>query len=203
MILPEYDVIIFDFRGHGKSGGIYTWSAKEDMDLDAVMDYAKDSGYKHIGILAFSLGAAAALNEAAHREGIDSMVLMSCPSNFQNIDFRFWEPGMLADLKDNIDCKWEGKGAKTASIFMKKEAPIDSVRCIKNTAIFFIQGDNDWIVNVRHAKKLYNAAITNMKKLEIIKSGLHAERLLQFHYDIMRKMILDWFSETLRHQKVI
>ena len=197
MLLPEYDVIIFDFRGHGKSGGLYTWSAKETQDLDAVMDYAGSLGYKHIGILAFSLGAAVAVNEAAKRDNIDSMVLVSCPSSFQNIDFRFWEPGMFFDLKDNIDCKWEGKGARTVSIFMKKEAPINSVRLIKNTAILFIQGDNDWIINVRHAKKLYDAAVTK-KKLEIIKGGFHAERLLQFHYDTMRNMILDWFSKTLR-----
>lgn len=59
MLLGKYDVIIFDFRGHGKSGGKYTWSAKEDLDLNAVVDYAKLCGYKHIGILAFSLGAAA------------------------------------------------------------------------------------------------------------------------------------------------
>lgn len=196
MLLPVYDVIIFDFRGHGKSTGLYSWSAKERLDLDSVVDYAVSKGYKRIGILAFSLGAAVALNEAAYRNDINSMVLISCPSSFQNIDYCFWEPGMFSDLKDNIDCKWIGKGARCASLFMHKEAPIDSVRRIKNTGLFFIQGDSDWVIKARHAKKLYDAAIAE-KKLEIIKGGLHAERLLQFHYEEMRKMILDWFSKTL------
>jgi len=196
MLLPNYDVIAFDFRGHGGSSGLYTWSSKEYLDLDVVADYAVASGYKRIGILAFSLGAAVAVNEAALRDDIDSMVLISCPTRFQSIDYRFWEPGMFSDLKENIDSKWEGKGAKFTNIFMKKEAPVDSVRSIRHTAMFFIQGDNDWVIRPTHAKKLYDAATTE-KKLKIVKGGLHAERLLQFHYDEMKDMILDWFSKTL------
>jgi pimeloyl-ACP methyl ester carboxylesterase len=197
MLSDNYDVIIFDFRGHGKSGGKYTWSAKEGLDLDAVMDYAVSCGYKHIGILGFSLGAAVAINEAAVRNDIESMVLISCPSSFQGINFHFWEPAMFSDLKDNIECKWDGKGARTEHIFMKKTDPMDSVRLIKNTAVFFIHGGDDWVIKDYHAKKLYDAAGTK-KKLEVIKGGLHAERLIQFHYDGMRDVILDWFSKTLK-----
>jgi fermentation-respiration switch protein FrsA (DUF1100 family) len=160
------------------------------------MDYAVLQRYERIGILAFSLGAAAAINEAAVRPGIDSMVLISCPSRFNNIDFHFWEPAMFTDLKDNIESKWEGKGARFSNIFLQKQAPIDSVGRIEHTALFFIQGDNDWVVKERHAKKLYKAATTK-KKLEIIKGGYHAERLLQFNYNEMRNLILEWFSETL------
>jgi len=196
MLLPEYDVIIFDFRGHGKSAGIYTWSAKEHLDLDAVMDYAGSQHYEHIGILAFSLGAATAINEAAVRPDIDSMVLVSCPSKFQNIDYHFWEPAMFADLKDNIESGWEGKGARFSNIFLQKQAPIDSVRSIKHAALFFIHGDNDWVIKARHSKKMYESAATK-KKLEIIKGGYHAERLFQFQYNEMSDSILEWFSETL------
>lgn len=197
MLSARYDVISFDFRGHGKSGGVYTWSAKEDLDLDAVINYAKSCGYKHIGILAFSLGAAASINEAAVRGDIDSMVLISCPSRFQHINFNFWELGMFSDLKDNIDCKWEGKGARAGSIFLKKKDPIDSVRLIKSTPILFIHGDADWVVKSRHSERLYAAATTE-KRIEIVKGGLHAERLLQFHYESMRDIILDWFARTIK-----
>lgn len=196
MLLPEYDVIIFDFRGHGKSTGLYTWSSKEYLDLDAVIDYAGSQHYEHIGILAFSLGAAIAINEAAVRPGIDSMVLVSCPSKFNSIDYHFWEPAMFVDLKDNIESGWEGKGARFSNIFLQKNDPIDSVGRIKHTALFFIHGDDDWVIKARHAKKLYEAAITR-KKIEIIKGGYHAERLFQFNYDEMRNSILEWFSETL------
>ncbi|MCX5665870.1 MAG: alpha/beta hydrolase [Candidatus Omnitrophica bacterium] len=197
MLTPEFDVMIFDFRGHGKSGGVYTWSAKENLDVDAVASYAAQQGYKKIGILAFSLGAAAAVNDAATRNDIKSMVLINCPSAFNSIDYHFWEPGMWVDLKDNIDSKWEGKGAKTGNIFIAKESPLDNIGRIKDTSIMFISGDKDWIIKPRHSAKLYDAA-KGYKKIEIIKGGFHAERLIQYQYEIMRDLIIDWFSRTLR-----
>jgi len=196
-ISSKYDVIIFDFRGHGKSGGKYTWSAKEDADVNAVLDYAVKTGYKHIGIVAFSLGAASAVNTVSARDDIDSMVLISCPTKFEAIDYHFWEPGMFYDLKDNMECGWEGKGARADNIFIHKEKPIESIGLIKHAAILFIHGDSDWVIKDRHSRKLY-AATKSKKGIEVIKGGFHAERLIEFHGDRMQKLILDWFSDTLK-----
>ena len=104
---------------------------------------------------------------------------------------------MLSDLKDNIDCGWEGKGARVSNIFIPKQKPIKSIKEIKTTAVLFIHGDRDWVVKERHSEKLYYAARVH-KKLEIVKDGLHAERLIQFHPDRMQKLILNWFSHTLK-----
>lgn len=197
MVKGSYDVIIFDFRGHGDSGGKYTWSAREGRDLEAVLQYADGQGYKNIGIVAYSLGAAVSVNVAASRSDIKSMVLISCPSKFNMIDFHFWESGMFSDLKDNIECKWEGKGVRAGSMFYLKKDPIDSIKTVSNTAILFIHGDKDWIIDERHSKKLYDAAASGTKKLEVIKGGLHAERILQSCPEKVQKLILDWFSETL------
>ncbi|MDO8536534.1 MAG: alpha/beta fold hydrolase [Candidatus Omnitrophota bacterium] len=197
ILSTEFDVIIFDFRGHGKSGGVYTWSAKENFDVDAVVNYAASLGYKKIGVLAFSLGASAAINEVATRSDVSSMVLISCPSKFSAIDYHFWEPGMWADLRDNINCKWKGKGARVGSILLPKSDPIDIIGNIKNTAMLFIHGDKDWVIKSRHSKMLYDKAGA-YKGIEIIKGGFHAERLIEFHYARMSSLILGWFSKTLR-----
>ncbi|MFA6079544.1 MAG: alpha/beta fold hydrolase [Candidatus Omnitrophota bacterium] len=197
LVSPVYDVIAFDFRGHGQSEGRFTWSAKESMDVDAIVDLAKAEGYKHIGIVAFSLGAASAINAAAGRTDIESMVLISCPIRFRNVDFHFWEPEMFIELKDDILNKWQGKGARTANIFMHKKDPIDTVRQIDHTAILFIHGDRDWLIKDRHSKKLFDAA-NPPKEIETIRGGLHAERLVQFYPDKMKELILNWFSKTLK-----
>jgi len=195
-ISSGYDVIVFDLRGHGESGGKFTWSAKEHNDLNAVIDYAKAEGYKDVGVVAFSLGAASAINAASARDDIGSMVLISTPSSFKMVNFHFWEPGMFSDLKDNIECKWEGKGARCGSIFTPKKRPIDTVGSIKTTPILFIHGDRDWLVKDCHSRKLYEAARV-YKKIEIIEGGLHAERIIQSNPGMMKELILDWFSETL------
>jgi pimeloyl-ACP methyl ester carboxylesterase len=197
ILSSKYDVIVFDFRGHGMSGGRYTWSAKEDIDVDAVLDYARSQGYRHIGIVAFSLGAAAAVNSVASRDNVDSMVLISCPSSFRMIDFHFWEPEMFVDLKDNIECKWEGKGARACNILLPKKDPIDTIKNIKHAAILLIAGDKDWVIKDHHSKMLYTVA-TEPKKLEIIKGGGHAERLIQAYPQKMKDLILGWLSETIK-----
>jgi pimeloyl-ACP methyl ester carboxylesterase len=196
LVSPPFDVMIFDFRGHGKSGGTFTWSAKESMDVDAIVNRAKEYGYKHIGILAFSLGAASAINDAAHRSDIESMVLVSCPTRFKMVDFHFWEPGMFFDLIGDFATGWDGKGARTSNIFMPKDDPIDTIKKIGLTPVLFIHGDNDWVIKDRHSRKLYEAA-PGYKEIEIIRGGLHAERLIEFHEEKMKKLIDGWFSRTL------
>ena len=49
------DLISFDFRGHGKSSGIYTFTSKESEDIKSVVNYAKKT-YKRVYLTGFSLG---------------------------------------------------------------------------------------------------------------------------------------------------
>lgn len=197
LISSNYDVIIFDFRGHGDSGGRFSWTAKEHLDVKAVLDYTKSQGYKEIGILAFSLGAMASVNAISTNGDVQSMVLISCPYKFSKIDYHFWKPEMFSDLKDNIECNWEGKGARTTHIFKRKPKTIRKIAKIKRVPILFIHGDKDWVIKAYHSQKLYDAAIT-YKKIEIIKGGLHAERLIQLCPDKMKSLILNWFAKTLK-----
>ena len=199
MVSKDYDTIAFDFRGHGDSSGEFSWSAKEYLDLEAILDYAEAQKYKKIGILAFSLGAAASIIVASRHKNIASMILISCPTSFWGIDYHFWEPEMLSDLKDNIDCEWEGKGARITSLIMPKPKAIDNIGKIKNTPILFIHGDSDWVIKDYHSRRLFDATKT-YKRLEIIKKGLHAERIIQQYPERMEGMILGWFTDTLQEK---
>lgn len=197
IVIGSRDVIIFDFRGHGESGGKFTWTAKEPLDLEAVLDYAVGCGYKKIGILGFSLGSAISIIVAAKRPEIKSMVLISTPCNFWDIDYHFWEPEMLSDLKANLECNWEGKGARIDHIFMDKERPIDSMPAIKDTAILLIHGAKDWVIKDYHSKKLCDASRVAKKKLEIISDGLHAERIIEQYPERIKELVSEWFDKTL------
>ena len=201
LISSEYDAIIFDFRGHGNSEGEFSWTVKEHLDVQAVIDYAQAQNYKEINIVAFSLGAAASVNAVSARDGVNSMVLISCPYEFGKIDCHFWEPEMLLDLKENIECGWEGKGARTTNIFLKKPKPIKAIAKIKHIPILFIHGDRDWVIKDYHSQKLYDAAKTYNKKIKIIEGGFHAERLIQQYPTQMKNLILEWFSQSTKQDK--
>ena len=91
-IAVHYDVVAFDFRGHGKSSGLFTWTSKECADLKAVIDYVKTCGYISIGLMGFSLGAAISLLETAKNPDINTVIAVSAPYDFWKIDYHFWKP---------------------------------------------------------------------------------------------------------------
>ncbi len=199
IVLKEYDTLNFDFRGHGKSLGRFTWTAKEHLDLETVIAYAKEQGYSSVGLIGFSLGAAVTINTASCIPGVRSMILVSAPFSFWDINYHFWEPAMLSDLKDNFKYCWQGKGVRAGNLFLRKPKPLTRISHIKDIPIMFVHGTRDWIIKPYHSRKLYSAyeVPEKMKKLVIINGGLHAERLIQQDREGMEKLFLEWFHKTL------
>ena len=97
----QYDVLIMDFRGHGKSGGLFYWTSKEYLDLKAVLGYAR-TRYQKIGVIGFSLGAATSIITASQTDGIDTVISISAPSEFEKIECRFWELNVENDIFYNL-----------------------------------------------------------------------------------------------------
>ena len=38
-LFVNYDVLLFDLRGHGGSSGFFTWTSKEGLDVKAILNY--------------------------------------------------------------------------------------------------------------------------------------------------------------------
>jgi len=192
----HYDVVAFDFRGHGKSSGLFTWTSKECADLQAVIAYVKNCGYGSIGLMGFSLGAAICLIEAAQDQDIKTVIAVSAPYDFWKIDFHFWKPGMLDDLKLNLGFKAKGKGVRPGNPWQLKIAPIDIVDRISPRPVLFIHGAKDWLIDPKHSQELYKKA-KEPKKLVILPKIGHAETMFDQEPDLFMKPCLDWFSEYL------
>jgi len=195
-ISKEYDVIVFDFRGHGKSSDVFTWTAHEQKDLRAITAYAKANHYAKIGVIGFSLGAAVALIEASCQKNIDSVIAVSCPADFGGIDFHFWEKDMWEDLKLNLGIKGRGKGVRPGDLFLKKIRPMDIVAKISPTPVLFFHGEKDWLIKPSHSQRLFETA-QEPKALTIMKDGGHAERMFDAFPDQFMKTCRDWLKETL------
>lgn len=195
-LVEGHDVIAMDFRGHGKSGGFFDWTAKECQDLEAVLGYAQEY-YKKIGVIGFSLGAATSIITASKSDRINSLIAVSAPSQFNKIDFQLWKMGIMENIYYNVFQEGRiGKGIKPGKPWLKKTKPIDVVGRIK-IPILFVQGDHDWLIQPWHAQKLYERATSPNKKLEIIKSGTHAEYLFRSYPELMIKIINEWFKKTM------
>ena len=183
----EYDVIMFDFRGHGKSSDVFTWTALEQKDLRAIIAFAKENNYAKIGVIGFSLGAAIALIEASCQKSIDSVIAVSSPADLGSINYHFWEKDMWADLMLNFGIKGQGKGVRPGSPSLQKIRPVDIVNKISPTPVLFIHGEKDWLVKLSHSQLLFDRA-KDPKALTIIKDGGHAERMFDAFPDQFMKI---------------
>lgn len=188
-----YDVVTMDFRGHGRSGGLYTFSAREGADLDAVLRWAAER-YQCIGVIGFSLGGAIAMNTLArHPTAVRTLVAVSAPSSFEEIEFKFWTPEAMRTGLQGLE---PGAGCRPGNPLLPKERPIDMIRKCQGLPMLFIHGTRDVIVGVQHSHRLY-AAAAEPKRLEIVQGGSHAEALFRDDPARFTSLIRSWLAQTL------
>lgn len=193
-LLEDYDVIMFDFRGHGKSQGVFFWMSREALDLEAVLDYAA-AQYAKVGLIGFSLGGATSINVLSKSDKADSLVVISAPSAFEKVDFRFWKLDLENDIVYNLGKGGKGKGVRPGPFWLKKIKPVDVIENVK-APILFIHGDKDWVVDHKHSVKLFEKT-KSRKELKIIKNGPHAEYLMRKNSKELLDSIKEWFRKTL------
>jgi len=187
------DVVAMDFRGHGRSGGLYTFSALEGADLEAVLDFAR-ARYQRIGILAFSMGAAIAINTVSqHQDAVQSLIAVSAPCAFEEIEFKWWTPEAMRTGLQGLEA---GAGCRPGSLFLKKERPVDHIQHLAPMPSLFVHGTHDVIVGVEHSRRLY-AAAREPKHLELIEGGSHAEALFRDDPSRFAQLVNAWFTKTL------
>lgn len=197
-LIDEYDVVMFDFRGHGKSSGLFSWMAKEELDLEAVLTYVKKR-YERIGLIAFSLGASIGINFLSANDIVDSFIAISAPCEFEKIDYCFWKLDLENDILYNLGEGKVGKGVRPGPFWLKKAKPIDSVSRIK-CPVLYIHGNKDWVVGCRHSEKLYTNT-RSQKELKIIRGGSHAEYLLRRgSQEEVLGLIKEWFKKSIGGQ---
>ena len=188
-----YQAVIFNFRGAGESTGdfdIIGWVE----DLKGVLDYlfTIPNSPHRVALFGFSAGAAVGIYAAAHDNRVNSLLLCGCPADFDSVVSekranQFLEharevgiittPGFPPNRFDWV------KGFQDIR-------PEHWIGQIKSTPKLFLHGDNDEVVSVDHAFRLYEKA-QEPKDLIIIKNGGHRLRL----NDEAMNSALEWLKK--------
>jgi len=187
-----FDFVAMDFRGHGRSTGGYTFGAKEMLDLEAVLAWARPQ-WARIGVLGFSMGGTIALNEVAEHHNADSVVAVSALMAFEEVENRWWDPRALQMALNNWDPRC---GVRPGNPLLPKPAPRDRVDRLAPIPVLFIHGTEDPIVALRHSEVLF-AKAREPKRLEIISGGGHAEELFRQFPERFVTLVTDWFAQSL------
>ena len=190
----NFDVISMDFRGHGRRGGFYTFTAKECKDLDTVVAYASEKHNK-IFIIGFSLGAGLALMYAAGHSELYGVIAVSPHARFYGIENHMWHPNAWIPtlFKKFEPSRWFS--IRPASPFLKKTNPIEIVDKI-NVPVLFIAGAKDKTVYPHHTKELFDKALCD-KSFKLYENGIHAEDIFMDEKQDSFNLCDEWIKAQL------
>lgn len=192
-----FSVIMFDYRAEGNSPGkIVSVGEFETRDLIGAVDYAKKLGYKKIGVIGYSMGAATAI-EAAEKD--TSILAVIADSPFANLQ---------TYLKKNLS-KWSGlpNWPFTPQILWEmkvfhgldasKVNPAKSLQHWKPRPLLLIAGTADKEIPMSNSVQLYNIVKSDTNdKIWIVKGARHVKAWDVNHNKYDQK-ITGFFKEYL------
>ncbi len=186
----KHDVIVMDFRGHGRSSGFYTFTSMELLDLQTVVDFAKKS-YESVYLAGFSLGAGLSVLYGAMKNDVDKIVAVSAPSDFYKIENFMWHPNAwIPTFKKFEPKRWIS--VRPSVVIRKKVRPVDVVDKLTIPTLF-VCGARDVTVKPWHTKLLYERAVCE-KRLEVFENGIHAEDLFLDEPERFLAMVFAWLD---------
>src|SRR5262249_2464881 len=170
-------VVTFDFRGHGRSGGVSTGGDKEIKDVDVAVGYARELGYKRIAAVGFSVGGADVLRAGGLIGGRGAVVSVSSPGRWY---YRGTRPMRLVHLaiQNRVGRLITKKVLNTRISGGKWDpvplAPDDAAALISPIPLLVVHGDKDSYFPVEHGQRIFDAA-KEPKELWIEPGFGHAE----------------------------
>jgi dipeptidyl aminopeptidase/acylaminoacyl peptidase len=192
-----YNVLMFDFRGHGRSEGQrVSMGSYERQDLLGAVDYLQSRGIDRVGVLGFSMGGAVAMATAPHSEAIRAVISdggFACLSGTIAAGVRDQGlPSFLASLAGHLIV---GLMGLRLGCSLSEADPIRWVDKIAPRALFIIQGALDPFVTVEEARQLY-AAADQPKEIWIVPEAGHRQAD-RHHPEEYRHRVLAFFDQWL------
>jgi dipeptidyl aminopeptidase/acylaminoacyl peptidase len=179
-----YNVLMFDFRGHGRSEGQHvSMGYHERQDLLGAVDYLQSRGIDRVGVLGFSMGGAVAMATAPQSEAIRAVVsdggfarlsdTIAAGVRERSPSSRSGQglPGFLASMVGHLIVWLMGLRLGCS---LSEADPIRWVDRIAPRALFIIHGALDPFVAVEEARELY-AAAGEPKEIWIVPEAGHRE----------------------------
>jgi uncharacterized protein len=167
-----FDVLTYDARGHGTSGGESTLGDHEQHDVAAAVELAREHNDKVV-LVGASMGAIAALRYAAIDPDLAGVVTVSCPSQWRlprNVR------GILAAAMTRTPPgrKLTSRlvGVRVANRWTNPEPPLALVPRVK-APFAIVHGTADHFIPVRDAIELHEAT-RGPSHIEIVAGLGHA-----------------------------
>jgi pimeloyl-ACP methyl ester carboxylesterase len=167
------DVLAYDARGHGASGGATTLGDDEHLDVAAAVDTIEPSG-RPVVLVAASMGAIAALRYAAsHPSAVAGVVAVSCPARWRlPRNARGVASALLTHTAFGRGMARRHMGVRIAPHAARSAPPVDVVATMA-TPVAFVHGRDDPFIAPDDATLLH-AAAHDPRRLDLVDGLGHA-----------------------------
>lgn len=187
---PYYNLLLFDFRYLGQSGGHFSTAGKNEvLDLQAALQYLASRGIHEVGVWGFSLGGSVALMTAPQAPQIKAMVVESAYARLDWMANEYYRLPVLKYVLAELTRFW-------AWLFLhfdiKDVAPIKSAEKL-TIPILLIYSQQDNVVPFEHAILMQNTLSHRQNyKFIIVEEALHGETIKDY-----QKIIKQFFDANL------
>ena len=190
----------FNFRGTGESGGDFSlpgWT----KDLGTVLDAAVEAegpfegcDPRRVALMGFSGGGAVSVVCAARRGGLSAVATLSAPADFTRLMTREGIGAFIAHARAIGIIRDPGYPPSEEGYYQEMLAcdPAREVGRLAPVPLLVVHGDQDDLVPVEEARRLY-AAASEPKELYVVEGGGHK---LRFNPEAMDKAV-SWLLERL------
>ncbi|WP_432665885.1 alpha/beta fold hydrolase [Wukongibacter baidiensis] len=195
-----FNVVLYDMRGHGESGGRNsTFGYYEKDDLELVVKHIKKKYPDGIlGIHGYSRGAAAALLHAGVYNKDNNISFYIIDSSWSDLRGKFvyqnefvYENEEYSNLEYSFILTYGNIVTRIRSGFWFGEAsPINYIGNVQ-TPIMFIHGKKDDVIPFEMTQELYDKK-SGIKKMHILKHSGHRRSIILY-----KNVVYDFLDEIL------
>lgn len=171
-----YNVMLWDQRAHGKSGGHFlTYGYHEKYDVSKAIDWleARNPGLR-TGIYGNSMGGAIAIQSLAGNPGLCFGLIESTFTDLPAVANAYGRRMSGLPLPQFLSDYVLYRAGKIADFEPFTVRPVDAAKKATQP-IMHIHGDADANINVSHAHRLFGAYASDDKTLYIVENGDHAD----------------------------
>jgi fermentation-respiration switch protein FrsA (DUF1100 family) len=190
------DVFTLDVRGHGESGGAFTWGVREPADV-ATLARRLRRKYARVGGVGFSFGGYHVGAAAARFQVFDAVAMVATPSSFFIVDRHF----LLRGIVRSVRAVRNRRGTLRRFSIVPPRGPrrptaAEIVAGIAPAPLLIAHGTADWLLGTHHARDLFDRA-TNPKSLLLVQGGSHAEGMMIAHPDALSRPLAEFLDRHL------
>lgn len=191
-----YDVAALDFRGHGDSGGSYSFGASEALDLKAVLDelVGEAKPYRRFAILGLSLGGSIAADTLSRFTDLPcrALAMISSPADLKSLRPRPWTAAAIRQVSLRNVTRMPRMSA--ANVFAQRPGVAEALSRLSIPKLI-ITAEGDWLVDPSQGRILADAAADPVEYVHLdLPGNLHGDALVKYVPRRLLRILDRWFA---------